>query len=176
MAGTSPIVSVIVVSYNTRQLLAECLASVRASHTAGPVELLVVDNASTDGSPEMVRSEFGDACLIRNSRNVGFAAANNQALRQAQGRRILLLNSDTVLQPDALTQLQSAFDHQPGLGIAGPRLLNHDGSLQPSWGGYPSARSEFLFQSFLFKVWPAASPTATECTRCSGARIGAFDG
>jgi GT2 family glycosyltransferase len=158
MAGTSPSVSVIVVSYNTRQLLAECLASVRASQTDGPVELLVVDNASTDGSPEMVRSEFAEACLIRNSRNVGFAAANNQALQRAQGRHLLLLNSDTALLPEALEQLRSAFARHPELGIAGPRLLNRDGTRQPSWGEYPSVWTEFLFQTFLFKVWPAPFP------------------
>jgi GT2 family glycosyltransferase len=150
--------SVIVVSYNTRELLVECLNSVYGAKYAGSREVLVVDNASADESAEMVAGRFPDCTLLRNSKNRGFAAANNQALALASGRFILLLNSDAALTSNSLVELQSAFEAHPGIGIVGPALLNEDHSRQPSWGDFPSAWQEFLFQSFLFKLWPVRFP------------------
>lgn len=146
-------VSVIVVSYNAQDLARACLASI----PTGP-ELLVVDNASTDGCADMVAAEFPGARLMRNIENVGFARANNQALRQANGELVLLLNSDAELRPGCLAALQSAFATHPKLGIAGPRLLNPDGTWQPSWGDFPTPATEFLFQSYLYKIWPTRFP------------------
>jgi N-acetylglucosaminyl-diphospho-decaprenol L-rhamnosyltransferase len=151
-------VSVIVVSYNTRELLAGCLRSVLATHSALSIEALVVDNASADGSPEMVAAQFPEVHLLRNPHNVGFAHANNQALRVASGEFLLLLNSDAALLPGCLAALRAAFAAHEALGICGPSLLNPDGSLQPSWGDFPTPRSEFLFQSFLYKLWPGRFP------------------
>jgi GT2 family glycosyltransferase len=151
-------VSAIVVSYNTCDLLAESLRSASAAHDDLSVEIWVVDNASTDGSPEMVAAQFPGVHLIRNSQNVGFARANNQALRAASGQFLMLLNSDAALLPGCLAALRAAFLQHAALGICGPCLLNPDGSLQPSWGDFPTPKAEFLFQSFLYKFWPGRFP------------------
>jgi GT2 family glycosyltransferase len=150
--------SVIVVSYNTKGLLTECLRSVFAAEPLGRLEVLVVDNASSDHSAAMVDRDFPAVRLIRNDHNRGFAGANNQALQVAQAGLILLLNSDAAVLPDAFTQLQHAFAEHSTMAVAGLRLLNSDGSLQPSWGSFPNPVDEFLFQTFLYKVWPTHFP------------------
>ena len=138
--------SVIIVSYNTRDLLRDCLRSVyRSLGTAGlAAEVLVVDNASRDGSAEMVRGEFPGAAIISNAENRGFAAANNQALRQAQGRYLLLLNPDTVVQGDALPALARFMDEHTQAGVACGRLLYGDGSFQHSCFRFPTLLMSFL--------------------------------
>jgi hypothetical protein len=118
----------------------------------------VVDNASADGSADLVSSQFPEVHLVRNDHNAGFAAANNQALRQARGELLLLLNSDAYLRPGSLDAFIEAFDRHPEMGIAGASLWNADGSPQPSWGDFPRPWVEFLFQSLLFKVWPSPFP------------------
>ena len=133
--------SIIIVSYNTRDLLRDCLASIPAGVTGIRAETFVVDNASADGSPEMVESEFDNVALIRNPSNRGFAAANNVALRTAKGRYFVLLNSDTVVFPEALTQLVRFMDMRPNAGYCGPRLLNGDGTHQPSARRFPTLLS-----------------------------------
>ena len=117
-------VSVVIVSYNTCALLRDCLQSVRASSTA-PDEVFVVDNASVDGSQGMVASEFSDVTLIALERNLGFAGANNVALRRCRGSRILLLNPDATLAYDALARLDATLDAWPDAAAAGPRIPQH---------------------------------------------------
>jgi GT2 family glycosyltransferase len=112
----------------------ECLRSL----AGGAAEVFVVDNASEDGSAEAVRALRPEVTLIANAANEGFARANNQALRLAQGRYVCLLNPDTEVQPGALGRLQAALDRDPQLGIVGPRLLNPDGSLQSAGLRFPS--------------------------------------
>jgi N-acetylglucosaminyl-diphospho-decaprenol L-rhamnosyltransferase len=124
--------SVSIVSYNTRDLLRECLASVRRETRSLDFEVIVVDNASVDGSVEMLRSDFPGVRVIANSRNAGFAAANNQALAQSAGRYFLLLNPDTVVLDGALEKLVSFMDAHPEAGVAGPQLVGPDGTLQIS--------------------------------------------
>jgi GT2 family glycosyltransferase len=150
--------SIIVISYNTRDLLAASLRSTFEAEYPNSREVFVVDNASSDGSGEMVAAQFPAVRLIHNQRNLGFAAANNQALALAGGRCLFLLNSDAAVLPAGLLALRSAFGAQPRLGILGPALLNPDGSLQPSWGDFPSVWQEFLFETFLFKLWPVRFP------------------
>lgn len=151
-------VSIIVVSYNTRELLAECLRSVMSESADYRCEVWVVDNASTDGSPEMVRKEFPSVRVIANTDNCGFAFANNQALREATGDFLFLLNSDAVLLEGSLKALLKVFDEHAEASIAGPCLRNPDRSVQPSWGSFPKPFDEFLFQSFLFKILPTRFP------------------
>ncbi len=158
MSKRDPDISIIVVSYNTRDLLAECLNSFSPSEQAGLAEVWVVDNGSTDDSAELVAARFPNAHLIRNGRNLGFAAANNQALRLARGRLLFLVNSDARLIGDCCHQMQAVLAADERLGIVGPCLLNVDGSQQPSWGSFPSPLRELVFQSFLFKVWPSGLP------------------
>lgn len=144
-------VSVVVVSYNTKDLLRDCLAAAYRSlaqllpdgrELAG--EVWVVDNASADGSADMVREEFPLAHLIANTENRGFAAANNQALAQAQGRYLLLLNPDTRALDDSLPRLVAFMDDCPAAGVAGGQLLNADGSRQHSAFRFPTLRMTFF--------------------------------
>ncbi len=135
-------ISVIIVNWNTKGLLRQCLSSL-FHHTPVPPEfswdVWVVDNASSDGSPEMGEQEFPSVHLLRNQQNLGFSIANNRALRQASGRYLLLLNSDTELVSDVLRPLVRFMDSHPSAGIAGTKLLNSDGSRQYSSDQFPRA-------------------------------------
>ncbi len=125
--------TVAIVSFNSREDLRACLASLPAG-----VETRVVDNGSGDGSADMVRAEFPGVALIANRSNRGFAAACNQALRGARGRYCLLLNPDTVVPPGSLEEMVRFLDVHPRAAAAGCRLLNPDGSLQPSVRSFPT--------------------------------------
>jgi GT2 family glycosyltransferase len=165
--------SVVVVSWNTRDLLAGCLetvgaamgelgvdpAALRSGSNPGPRwgEVFVVDNGSTDGSAGMVQERFPGVRLIENEENVGFASANNQAIRASRGRYVVLLNSDTEVQPGALDALVAFMEAHPRAGAAGARLLNADGSLQPSCHPMPTPGREFWRLLFLEPVWPRAT-------------------
>ncbi len=129
-------VAVAVVSYNTREVLRACLASVMAD---APGEVLVVDNGSTDGSVEMVRTAFPTVRLIEDPSNPGYGAGANHAFAATRGPYVLLLNSDTVLPAGALAALHAYAEAHPRAGIVGPRLRNADGSLQRSCYAFPSA-------------------------------------
>jgi GT2 family glycosyltransferase len=129
-------VSIIIVNYNTLGLLRDCLSSVM--QTEGRVcEVIVVDNASADGSAGMVEKEFPDVSLVRNSQNVGFAKANNQGIRLAKGKYTLLLNSDTIVRPGALGIMSAFLDSNAAVGGVACKLLNQDGTIQASVGNRP---------------------------------------
>lgn len=138
--------SVVIVSWNTRDLLAQCLASVYAHPPDGTLDVLVVDNASTDGSVELVRARFPRVRLIENRENVGFARACNQGMRQAVGQAVLILNSDTIVQAGALQALLACLERHPSAGACGPMLLNPDGSFQASFADFPTLRAELIHQ------------------------------
>jgi GT2 family glycosyltransferase len=145
-----PDISVIIVSFNTRDLTLSCLRSVYASEGMDGLEVFVVDNASTDGSPDAVRRDFPNAVVIENRVNAGYAKANNQAIAVSSGSNILLLNSDALVEPDTLQILLTFFKTHPEVAAAGPRLLYGDGTPQ---------QSTFVFSGFL-----------TEALRLSGLR------
>ena len=130
-------VSIIIISYNTKQLLDDCLASVYHSikRTQTSSEIIVVDNASSDGSVAMVKKKYPDVVLIPNRDNVGFGKGNNQGIRIAKGDRILLLNSDTIVQGSAIEILLACSKKNPTMFI-GPKLFNIDGSPQTSGGPF----------------------------------------
>lgn len=146
------LVSIIIVNWNTRDLLAQCLESVYAHLPEGESEVLVVENASTDGSAQMVRERFPWVRLIENSKNVGFARANNQAIRESTRRYVLLLNPDTEVNPGALASLLAFMDAHPQAAAAGPRLLNPDGTLQPSCHPMLTPWREFWRLLFLERI------------------------
>lgn len=127
--------AVVVVSYNTRPLLRRCLASVMA---AGASRIVVVDNGSTDGSPELVEAEYPTVTLIRDPSNPGFGAAANRALERCTEPYALVLNADTELAGGALASLAAHLDARPRCGLAGPRIVGPDGRLQPSAFHYPT--------------------------------------
>ncbi len=121
--------SIVIVSYNVRDLLRDCLASLRADLERLRAEVFVVDNASSDGSADMVGAEYPWVTLVRSPDNRGYAAANNLALRQGRGRYLLLLNPDTVLPSGALVETVAFLDANPDVGALGPKLVRADGSL-----------------------------------------------
>ena len=136
--------SIIVVSWNTKELLAQCLASIYRHPPRGSYEVIVVDNGSRDGSAEMVMQKFSQVILIRNEDNRGFAQANNQAILASRGNYILLLNPDTEVRAKALIRLTTFLDEHPEAGAVGARLLNADGSLQHSCSPAPTLFNEWL--------------------------------
>lgn len=138
--------SVVIVSWNTRALLDRCLKSVidDARRARVRVEVIVIDNASTDGTADALLARETDIMTVRLERNVGFAAANNVGLRRSSGRKLLLLNPDTEIRPGALAILLRTLDAMPHVGMVSGLLLNPDGSLQSSGYRFPD-----LVQSFL---------------------------
>jgi N-acetylglucosaminyl-diphospho-decaprenol L-rhamnosyltransferase len=181
MHTSPPAIAVVIVSFNTRALLADCLRSLQGC--ALPLRVVVVDNASSDGSAAMVREQFPAVTLLEPGENLGFAGGNNYALRalfsdketRRQGDKetvsadslglteplpvsqspslaahasgldyVLLLNSDTVVQPGAIEALAAFLDEHPRVGMASPRLLNPDGSVQPAAFRFPTLSMELL--------------------------------
>jgi GT2 family glycosyltransferase len=147
-------VSIVIVSFNTKALLRECLESVRAECAGIPSEILVVDNISRDGSADMVETEFPDVRLIRSAINLGFAAANNRAFPHVAGRYVVLLNSDAFLHPGALGEAINHMDADDRIGLGGARLVGRDDSWQPSARLYPSVLNDFLTLSGLAAKYP----------------------
>lgn len=146
--------SLIIVNYNTRELLRQCLRSLRHARISLTIETFVIDNASRDGSAEMVAQEFAEVKLMQNAANAGFAAANNQGLRRGRGEYLLLLNSDTEVRPGALEHCVAFFRAHPDAGIVGCKLLNADGSVQPSCESFLSLPLLFYESFFLEKFFP----------------------
>jgi len=148
--------SIVVVSWNTRDLLRCCLESVKATCSNLAYEVLVVDNGSTDGSVELVAEDFPDVILLRNRENVGFARANNQAIRISRGRHLLLLNSDAELIESTARRIVDFLDAHPEAGALGGQLLNPDGSFQSSYADFPSLGGEVLLLTGLARWlrWP----------------------
>ncbi len=145
-----PTLSVIIVSWNVRELLAQALDSVFASVDDDvELEVIVIDNASRDGSVRMLRERFPYVHVIANQQNLGFPAANNQGLARASGDYILLLNSDTEVRAGALARMIAHLVMHPGTGLAGPKLLNADGSIQSSRRRFPTLRILFLESTWL---------------------------
>lgn len=140
VTGNPTKLSIIIVSYNVADLIGACLASVAASRDIVP-EVFVIDNASQDGSAHVVREAFPSVRLIANSANRGFGAANNQALPECTGRYIVLLNPDTTVEPESFRNMVEFMDAHPNVGLAGPKVLNPDGTRQDSVSArYPGHR------------------------------------
>lgn len=146
--------SVIILNWNTQDLLEKCLRSLEAPQPGLDFEVIVVDNASEDRSREMVRELFPEVRLLGNPMNIGFGAGNNTALPYAVGRYVLFLNSDTVVLEGALAALAGYADAHPDIGILGPKLLNADGSLQYSCRRYPNLGTGFFRNTPLGRLFP----------------------
>lgn len=148
-----PLVSVLVVNWNTRALLSECLDSVRETLHEIPYEIVVVDNASSDGSAEWLRAALPEATLIANPENVGFARGNNQALAASRGKFALLLNSDAQLRPNALTRLLEVMTRESNAAAVAPMLLNGDGTFQAGPNDDITLGSELLLMFGLARLF-----------------------
>jgi len=140
---TKPLVSALIVSYNVKPLLLKSLEALYA-HADVPIEAVVVDNASTDGSAAAVASEFPEAVVLQQSRNLGFGRANNVGLERCQGRFVMLLNPDVTVNPQAVGRMADFLITRPDAAAVGPRLLFPDGRLDPD------ARRSFPVPSTLF--------------------------
>jgi len=165
-----PELSVIYVNWNGSQLLRKSIAALQDTIIGFDYDVWVVDNASTDDSASMLRSSFPQVHLIQNKVNAGFAEANNQAMKLAQGRYFLLINTDAFATPQAVNQLHKLAEEQPRAGIIGARLVNPDGSFQASYVDFPNLLQEFLISSGLgrrlFGSWyPNHSPEVYEIAR-----------
>ena len=148
----------IVVTYNSRDLTLACVASVLAEQQATAshrlqIELIVVDNGSTDGTAAALREAAPQARVLVQPANLGFAGGNNVGLAAARGRYLLLLNSDTEVRPGALAALVAFMDAHPDAGACGPMLVNPDGSLQPTGRDLPTLGSLFLDMTKLYRLW-----------------------
>lgn len=144
-------ISVCIVSWNVRDDLRRCLASLANREEC---ECIVVDNASHDGSQEMVAREFPNVQRIANQRNEGFSKAVNQAIQKAKGDILYVLNPDTVVFPDTLRNLQTFFDAHEQAGIVGTKILHPDGAIQKSVRAFPTFSSQFLVLLKLHNFFP----------------------
>lgn len=145
MSKAAPDLSVVVLSWNTADLLADCLQALRAGAGNLDLEIVVIDNASEDGSPDRVEAEFPEVRLTRNSENVGYALGVNQGLELARGERVCLLGSDTAVAPDALPTLARFLDDHPRAGAVAPRLLHFDGRLQRACMRFPTLATALVW-------------------------------
>ncbi len=144
-------VSVLIVNWNARDCLRACLASLQTQNAS--CEIIVFDNASTDGSVQALRAEFPNVRFIASEKNLGFAAGNNRAAQNAHGRYLLLLNPDTTVPPHTLEKMVEYADAHPEIGALGPQLRNADGSVQRScWRGFPGLGMALTDALYLWKV------------------------
>jgi len=144
-----PDISVIIVNWNTCDMLADCIASVEQHADGLALEIIVVDNASSDGSQTMVREKYPHVILIANTDNLGFAKANNQAMAIAKGRYFLLWNSDAFAHSGTFQALLQLAEQEPKVGIIGAQLRNPDGTFQASYTSFPTLKQEFLILTAL---------------------------
>lgn len=141
-------VSVVTLSYNTKETTLKCLECLERSGYQDR-EIIVVDNASKDGSAEAIAAKFPKVILIKNKENVGFAAGNNQGMNRAKGEWILLLNSDAFVFADTIEKMAAWAQANAAADMIGPQLLNRDGTIQPSWGYFPSLSRVAMMMSFV---------------------------
>jgi GT2 family glycosyltransferase len=143
---------IIIVNFNTEKFLEQCLNSIYANKPAGDFKVWVIDNNSKDRSREMVREKFKQVVLIENDENLGYAGANNIALRLAQGKYILILNPDTVIQPGSLDIMIGFMDKHSEVGVLGPKILNSDGTLQRCCRSFPALGQMFFEDTLLNRI------------------------
>lgn len=132
------ILSIIIVNYNTKELLGQCIRSILDNAPSYLFEIVVVDNASHDGSPQFIQDNHESVKIIVNETNLGFSMCNNVGIQAAEGKYVLLLNSDTIVMPGALDVLVGYLDQKSDVAAVGPMLLNKDLTIQRSWFDFPS--------------------------------------
>ncbi len=151
--------SIIIVAWNARELVLDCMASIQAAALEISYEVIVVDNGSTDGGAAAVRRQFPEVQAIGLPRNIGFAAGNNQGLLKMNGRHAVLLNSDTIVMPGGLERCVRYLDENPHVGVVGPQLLNPDRTKQNCIHNSPTLISEIVSQSLLRRLLPRRYPS-----------------
>ena len=151
-------VSIIIVNWNTKKLLLDCIRSIHETVKNISFEIWLVDNASSDGSVEAVKQNYSDVKIIQNKKNLGFAAANNIALERMCGQYALLLNTDTILTNGAVEDLFDFMEKNQDAGMACGQLLNQDGSKQNSIANFPGIHSLICNESLLQLLFPRKFP------------------
>lgn len=149
-------VSIVIVSFNTREVLRECLDSVLKECEHLRAEILVVENASTDGSAEMMQQDFPQVTVLKSDVNLGFGGANNVALKVARGRYFVLLNSDAFFAPGALALAIRHMDEQPDCGLGGCKLVGRDGESQPSSRCFHTVTNDAMVLTGLAAKFPGS--------------------
>jgi GT2 family glycosyltransferase len=148
-------VSICMVSLDCWHVLENCLRSIPTAAAGLNYEIIVVDNASADGTPENLALHFPEVRVIRNDANVGFSRATNQGLEVSRGRQLLWLNTDTILQADSIAALVRFLDAHPAAGVVGPKVLNADGTFQPQCRrGMPVPAASLAYMLGLHRLWP----------------------
>ncbi len=147
-------ISFIIVSWNACKYLEQCLESVERESSGLEIEIIVVDNASTDGSPEMVQKKYPKVSLIKQTENLGFAKANNLGLSESKGDFLFLINSDIIVKKDCIKRLLAFLKDNPDVGIAGPRILYPDGTFQRSCMKFVNLWSSFCIAIGLSSIFP----------------------
>ena len=171
--------SIIIVSFNTKELLKECLNSILRAGEQGSkkvkIEVIVIDNASGDSSAKMVEKDFPKIILIKNKDNLGFAQANNQGIKKTRGKYLLLLNSDTRVKPGPLEKLIQFAQKHPEAGIVGAKLVDPDGSVQPSVYHFPTLwraiREYWLGQKGVYEKYSPQGKKTVEVEAVTGAAM-----
>jgi len=149
-------ISIIIVNYNTKQILLQCLESLYRENKRCFLEIIVVDNASTDGSPEAVEQKFPNVIVIRNEKNLGFSRANNIGIMHCKGQYLCLVNSDIEVLSDCLEQMYCYMEDHNSIGILGPKILNPDLSLRVNCKTFPNLWKTFCRSLALNKIFPTS--------------------
>lgn len=149
-----PDVSVVVTSYNTREMFKNCIESIYRSVEAITYEVICVDDNSHDGSADMVREHFPDVRLVENEENLGYTKSNNIGMKLSNGRYVIILNADTEIQPGAFDEMVEFMDQTPEAGACGPKLLNPDGSIQYCIRSFPSVPTVIAQSLGLHRLFP----------------------
>jgi len=155
--------SIVIVSFNTKKILEDCLKSIFQNDFKGSLEVIVIDNNSSEGSSSMVEKEFNKVVLVKNRENVGFAKAANQGIKKSKGEFVLLLNSDIIVKENSLNLLFDFAKDKNDLGVLGGRLLNKEGSIQGSCYHLPTLWRTIINSEGLLKYAPQGQePTQVE--------------
>ncbi len=147
--GNLPDLSIVIISYNVMDCIEACLSSIEENLPSSSVETIVIDNSSTDGSPDLIKENFPWVKLTRNRRNLGYSRANNQGIKETRGEFILFLNPDTIVLPQALNILRNEMKTDPSVGAVGPLLFSSENHFQVSFGREISFFHELLQKSLL---------------------------
>jgi hypothetical protein len=158
-AGGEPDLSIVIVAWNVRDLVLDCLASIEDARLEISCEVILVDNGSVDGTVDAVRRQFPGTHVIALPKNVGFGAGNNQGLLKMRGRHAVLLNSDTIVLRGGLERCVHYLDQNPEVGVVGPQLLNPDRTKQNCIHNSPTLLSEIVSQSLLRRLFPSRYPS-----------------
>ena len=140
-----PVLSIVIVTWNAKRYALECLASLTSHCPRVPTEIIVVDNASTDETPQAIRSQFPNVRMVENDANLGFAKANNIGISLSKGKYISLINSDVVVAPECLNTMLALMEADHKIGVAGPRMICADGTIE----------------RYVSNAWHNSSPRAT---------------